>query len=406
MYKILKQFRPHALKISEAGGRLYIVGGAVRDHLMQLPNHDVDFCVTGLIVDQFIELFPDTRQQGKAFPVFVIDDCEFAFARTEKKTGPGYNGFQIDAVPCITIEEDLLRRDLTINSMAIDVLTGNIIDPYNGMKDIEDGRLHPTSEAFKEDPVRALRAARFYAQFPGFYMSDKLNEMIVAINEELKYVTPDHKFSELKKAFNTRHPSWYLSALAGNDSLKEVFTEVYNLIGIPQAHHNDGDAFDHTMIALHRMRQLTDDPVLLYVALTHDLGKALTPKEILPAHHDHENRSVEIINTIDWVPKEWTKLAVAYAYDHMRGHVYKQMKRGKRVKMLERIHKTSRGIDGFCKLLWADKPVVETMINITAIQADYAKIYSITGNDILNTAVPSGETFGQVLHQKRTEVLD
>ncbi len=404
MHKTLTKFRPHALKIKEAGGNLYIVGGAVRDFLMCKVPHDVDFCVTGLVADRFLELFPNARQQGKAFPVFVVDDCEFAFARTEKKVGPGYNGFAINSDPTITIEEDLYRRDLTINSMAIEVLTGNIIDPYGGMNDITYPILKPTSKHFMEDPVRALRSARFHAHNPGFIVSGELLDIMKELKAEMKYITKDQKFSEMNKALCGTHPHYYFELLWLAE-LTDIFPELYQLDGIEQAHHTDGDAFSHTIHVLKNCSKLTNDPVILYTALTHDFGKALTPKEILPAHHDHENRSVEIIESIDWVPKEWTKLAAAYAYDHMRGHRYKEMRRGNRVKLLERIRKTSRGLNGFCMLLYADKPIPETMINIAAMQSDYAKIFGITGDD-MPTTVPSGETFGQVLHQYRTEVLD
>lgn len=404
MNRVLKHFRPHATKIKESGGTLYIVGGAVRRFLMCQTPADVDFCVTGLSVDQFVELFPDARQQGKQFPVFVIDNCEFAMARTEKKVGVGYNGFEFNSDPSVTIEDDLYRRDLTINSMAIDVLNGVVVDPYSGMDDIYYRILNVTSNAFLEDPVRALRAARFSAEYPEFQTSAGLTYMMRKLKQEMDFITPDHKFSELKKALVSQSPSKYFISL-WNAGLNDVFPEVFALDGIIQSHHGDGDAFQHTMAVLNQCRKLTDDPVILYAALTHDLGKAVTPKDILPAHHDHENRSVEIIDTINWVPNEWKAFAKVVAAEHMRGHRFSEMKRGKRVSLLERIHKSSRGLDGFCKVLYADKPAPETMKNIALMQATYAKIYSISGDD-LPESTPKGERFGQVLHQKRSELID
>lgn len=403
--KILTKFRPHALKIKDAGGTLYIVGGAVRRFLMCQSPHDVDFCVCGLTVDTFRELFPEARQQGKQFPVFVVDNCEFAMARTEKKIKPGYHGFEINSDPSVSIEEDLYRRDLTINSIAINVLTGEIIDPYSGLSDLAYCELNNTSDAFLEDPVRAIRAARFSCEYPDYRVRWDLLEAMYELKDEIELITPDHKFSELKKVFNSNAPSRYFKTLYDADILNKVFPEVHALIGVPQAHHNDGYAFEHTMRVLENCRYLTTDPVLLYSALTHDLGKATTPKEMLPAHHDHETRSVEIIDKINWVPNEWKSFAKVFAAEHMRGHRFSEMKRGKRVSLLERIHKSNRGLDGFCKVLYADKPTPETMRNIALMQATYAKIYSISGDDLPETT-PKGDTFGKVLHQKRSELIE
>lgn len=405
MNKILTKFQPHALKIKDAGGTLYIVGGAVRRFLMCQNPHDVDFCVCGITVGKFRELFPEARQQGKQFPVFIIDDCEFAMARTEKKIGTGYNGFEINSSPLVTIEEDLYRRDLTINSIAVDVLTGKIIDPYRGLDDLQRGVISPTSNHFKDDPVRVIRAARFACQYPNYSLKYTLYKMMNELKEEMHLITPDHKLSELKKVFECVCPSLYFYKLMTADVLDVTYPEIYTLCGVVQAHHTDGDAFNHTMRVLDACRQLTDDPVVLYAALTHDLGKAVTPKEILPAHYDHENRSVEIIDTVNWIPNEWKAYAKVVAYDHMRGHRFSEMKRGKCVALLERLHRSSRGLEGFCKVLLADKPTLETMKNIALMQATYAKIYSISGDDLPDTT-PQGEAFGKVLHQKRSELIE
>ena len=404
MHHTIKQFQPHAKKINEAGGKLYIVGGAVRRFISCETPHDVDFCVTGISVDSFRAMFPEARQQGKQFPVFVIENCEFAMARTERKSGSGYNGFEFNADPLVSIEDDLLRRDSTINSMAIDVLTGEIIDPYNGLSDFNEKILRPTSEAFKEDPVRCLRAARINAEYPEFRMNGLLLHMMHQLKSEMKLITPDHRLSELRKVFASEKPSKYFKRLEQARILDEVFPEVHALIGVPQAHHTDGDAFDHTMRVLDECRKLTNDPVILYAALSHDFGKATTSEEDLPAHHDHETRSVEIIEKITWVPKEWTSYAKAAAYDHMRGHRFAEMKRGNKVALLERIHKSSRGLDGFCKVLLADKPTPETMKTIALMQTTYAKVYSLTGDD-LPEGTPKGEEFGKILHQMRAELI-
>jgi tRNA nucleotidyltransferase (CCA-adding enzyme) len=285
------------------------------------------------------------------------------------------------------------------------VITGKIIDPFNGLFDIQRQMLNATSEAFIEDPTRVLRAARFSGEYPEFWRGISLLKLMKNVKHELKYVQSDQKLSELRKVFESDKPSRFFDTLDVAEVLDEVFPEIHSLIDVPHAHHNDGDAFEHTMRVLDYCRELTGDPVILYAALTHDLGKAATPKEILPAHHDHENRSVEIIESIDWVPNEWKVYAKVVAYDHMRGHRFSEMKRGKRVALLERLHKSSRGLDGFCKVLLADKPTPETMRNIALMQATYAKIYSISGDDLPPTT-PNGEAFGKVLHQKRSELIE
>ena len=163
--------------ISKSGGRLYLVGGYVRDILLGLSSHDRDYCVTGLSQKLFESLFPEAISQGKSFPVYILNGCEFALARKEKKTGDKHSDFICDSSPNITIEEDLFRRDLTINSIAIDVLTGEYIDPFQGIEDIKNKLLRHTSSAFKEDPLRVYRVARFASQLNFQVASETLNMM-------------------------------------------------------------------------------------------------------------------------------------------------------------------------------------------------------------------------------------
>jgi tRNA nucleotidyltransferase (CCA-adding enzyme) len=403
MEEIMRKFRPHALKIKELGGTLYIVGGAVRDTMLLRKVHDFDFCVTGLTISDFVNIFPTARIQGKSFPVFVLDGCEVALARTERKCGIGYKGFEINANPEVTIEEDLGRRDLSINAMAAEVLHGTLIDPYGGAKDLEHRNIRPTSVAFIEDPVRVLRAARFAAELD-FGVSTWVMVYSHDLKPELHTINDNMKFTEMKKALMGIAPHRYFEVLRLAGVLDVVFPELSNLEGVPQAHHEDGDAYEHTMAVLTKCRELTSDPVLLYAAITHDLGKGTTPVEAWPTHHDHENRSVELVDQIDWVPNEYKSFARAFAYDHMRAHRYQEMRRGRKVSLLERISKSNRGIDGFCTVLLADKPTEETMKTIIKMKADYAKIMTVTGNDV-PVSTPKDERFGQVLHQLRSEKI-
>lgn len=406
MNQIFTRFRPHAEKIKAAGGKLYLVGGAVRDCLLCKQPNDIDFCVTGVTVDKFRELFPDARQQGQHFPVFVIDSCEFAMARTERKTGAGYSGFEVFADPTTRIEEDLRRRDLTIGSMAIDVLHGELIDPFNGARDLIEGVLQPTSDAFNEDPIRALRAARIaaetnYAALPNLILN------ISSLKEELKTVDPYRKFREYHRALMAKHPDRFFTVLRQADVLDVVFPEFDALYGVQHRNHTDGDAANHTLRVLRYCRETTDNPQILNAAVCHDFGKATTPADILPAHHDHEKRSAEIIRKITWMPSNWIEYAALVAEEHMRGKEFSCMKRGKRVDLLEKFRaaRFGFGLSGFCTVLYADRPTEETLRNIASIQATHAKIYTISGND-LPADTPQGEAFGKALRRARCELLE
>lgn len=407
LHEVLKKFQPIARQIQCERGTLYIVGGAVRSFIQCKEPYDVDFCVTGIAVEDFRKMFPEARQQGKQFPVFVIDDCEFALARVDRKVSEGYNGFTIFADPSVTIEDDLDRRDLKINSIAIEVLTGKIIDPWGGLFCLWKNILDPTSDAFLEDPVRSLRAARFAAEYPEYQVTLELYNMITRSKHELHLIQPDHKLKELKRALESPQPGRCFDMLLGANVLDVVFPEVNILNHVDQnfIYHPEGNVYNHTMDALNRCAKLTNDPVILFAVLCHDFGKATTPKDILPHHNDHESRSIEIIDKIDWVPNEWKAFAKVFANDHMRAHRFSEMHRGKKVSMLDRIKKSSRGLDGFCKCMLADRYAPDTMKNIALMHSTYAKIYSISGDDLPETT-PKGKQFGEVLHQVRSELID
>ncbi|MDD2299483.1 MAG: HD domain-containing protein [Candidatus Pacebacteria bacterium] len=403
MDTILKKYRQHALLINNAGGKLYIVGGAVRDFVMRRPIHDVDLCVTGLTIEQFKNIFPNARLQGKQFPVFVVDAAEIAFARTEKKTGIGYTGFEINANPGITIEEDLLRRDLTFNAMAVDILTHELIDPYGGTDDIADKLVRPTSEAFLEDPVRALRAARFAAEFD-FKPTARIYKYIYLLKPEILTINENLKFKEFKRAMEGKAPWTFFETLKTSDVLDVAFPELSALDGMQQLNHYDGDAWEHTIAVLKTCCKLTNNFYDRVAALYHDTGKGNTPEDILPHHNGHELRSCDIIEELTWMPKDLRKYAKAIAFDHMRAHKYDEMKRGSRVRMLLRINKTCRGLEGFSNVVYADRPTDETIANLTRMIEDMAIVTSITGKDMPEDT-PKGEAFGIALHERRCKAL-
>lgn len=400
-----------AEKIRRAGGNVYLVGGAVRDQLMGKTPKDKDYCVTGISAEEFSRLFPEAILTGKDFPVFRIDGEEYALARTERKTGRGYKGFQVDSSPEVTIEEDLRRRDLTINSVAIEVATGEVVDPFGGVEDIRRGIIRATSEAFREDPLRVYRAARFAARF-GFRVEPGTLAMMRDMKEELPALTPERVGLEvIKAALETENPSIFFRVLAEADVLDVHFPELSALIGVPQPpeHHPEGDAFEHSMQVLDAMARMTKDPVLRWVAVVHDLGKGVTPKELLPRHHGHEKAGVPLVEALGRrirLPKRYTQAAKVGAAEHMRAFRIGEMRPGKAVRLLEQVRKTALGVEGLSLLVKADHrgrnnpdaevPEAEELIRMAEV------IFSVTGRDI--DANP-GPGFAEKLTQARVRKL-
>lgn len=282
--------------------KTYLVGGAVRDQLLNLPVKDRDFLVVGATPEML--LAEGFQQVGAAFPVFLHPKTqeEYALARQERKNGAGYHGFICDFSPTVTIEQDLIRRDLTINAMAQDLTSGEIIDPFNGQADLANKVLRHVSPAFAEDPLRVLRVARFAARFHsmGFRVAEetvKLMQNMTACGE-LAHLTPERVWLETQKAFETDSPAIYFSLLREIGALAVLFPELDALFGKPQPekHHPEIDSGVHTLMVLTQAKQFAkqaENPTaLLFAALCHDLGKSLTPAEMLPHHYGHEQKGI------------------------------------------------------------------------------------------------------------------
>lgn len=271
--------------IKQNGGRLYLVGGAVRDSLLNKPISDEDYLVVGIDKELFVKLFSESHARGKSFEVFDIDGSEFALARREKKIGKGHKEFEITTGKEISLEEDLKRRDITINSIAKDVLTQEIIDPFGGVKDIKNKVIRATSKAFLEDPLRVYRVARFASEL-GFNVEEDTLKMMNGLRNELTTLSKERVFAEFRKALNTSMPSTFFNVLKNADVLDIHFKEIYDLIGAiqPIVHHPEGDSYNHTMLALDNSTKLTNDLMIRYSVLVHDLGKGLTPESMYPHH--------------------------------------------------------------------------------------------------------------------------
>jgi tRNA nucleotidyltransferase (CCA-adding enzyme) len=324
--------------------KCYRVGGCVRDRLLGLPTNDIDWVVTGATSQQM--LAAGYKSIGRDFPVFLHPDSheEYALARSERKTGPGYRGFEVSANPKTTIEDDLLRRDLTINAIAEDD-RGNIIDPYGGRKDIEARCLRHVSPAFTEDPVRVLRIARFAARFHrmGFKIAEETCALIREIGEsgELEALVAERVWSELSRALDENDPSVFFTSLRDCGVLARLFPEIDALFGVPQnaKYHPEIDTGVHLMMALQASAALGQDNETRFAVLMHDLGKATTPAAILPSHHGHEARGVKPVKAFckRWrAPRAHTELALITTELHLLAHRAMELKASTLLKLLTR----------------------------------------------------------------------
>ncbi|MGL5389802.1 MAG: multifunctional CCA addition/repair protein, partial [Shewanella sp.] len=308
--------------------KIYLVGGAVRDALLELPIKDKDYMVVGATEEQMLQL--GYRQVGKDFPVFLhpTTQQEYALARTERKTGLGYGGFSCYASPDITLEQDLLRRDLTINAIAQDD-AGNLYDPYHGIDDIKARQLRHVSGAFIEDPLRVLRVARFAARFHalGFSIAKETFDLMRHLSQtaELAALTPERVWQEVDKTLAGPNPEVFFEVLRQCGALKILFPEIDALFGVPQPEkwHPEIDTGLHTLMVLAQAASLTEDKAVRFAALLHDLGKALSPKEHLPKHHGHGQKGLPLINSLCSrlkVPNEYRDLALLVSDQHQNVH--------------------------------------------------------------------------------------
>jgi tRNA nucleotidyltransferase (CCA-adding enzyme) len=325
----------------------YEVGGAVRDALLGLPVAERDWVVVGAEPSDLLAL--GYKQVGRDFPVFLHPTSheEHALARTERKVGPGYKGFSFDTSPTVTLEDDLRRRDLTINAIARDE-HGTIIDPHNGRADIIARTLRHVSPAFREDPLRVLRTARFAARFHelGFTIAPETLELMRAIVDdgELEALSPERVWQETEKGLGTARPDVYFETLRACGALARIFPEIEKLFGVPQPArwHPEIDTGVHTLMALKLSASLSNDIAIRFAVLVHDLGKGETPRLLWPKHHGHGERSIAIIERLSErlpVPNRLRTLAIRVARYHDHVHRAGELRPGTILEVLE-------GVDG------------------------------------------------------------
>lgn len=302
----------------------YLVGGAVRDRLLGLPIKDKDWVVVGATPQQMLNA--GYQQVGRDFPVFLHPESheEYALARTERKSGSGYTGFTCYAAPDVTLEQDLLRRDLTVNALAEDS-DGTIIDPYGGQRDLQQRILRHVSPAFAEDPLRVLRVARFAARYAhlSFRIADETLALMreMADAGELAHLTPERVWKETESALGTRNPQVFFQTLRDCGALKVLFPEIDALFGVPapEKWHPEIDTGVHTLMTVSMAAMLSPDIDVRFATLCHDLGKGLTPKEFWPRHHGHGPAGVKLVEQLCQrlkVPNDMRELAKLVAEFH------------------------------------------------------------------------------------------
>lgn len=400
--------------------KIYLVGGAVRDQLLGITPQDHDWVVVGATPEEMITR--GFRPVGKDFPVFLHPETneEYALARTERKTAPGYHGFQFHASPDVSLEDDLRRRDLTINAMAMDE-SGQLIDPYGGQKDLRLGRLRHVSEAFVEDPVRILRVARYAARYGqrGFHVAQDTHCLMQQMVEhgEVDALVPERVWQEMERALGEPTPSRFLDVLRACGALAKVLPEVDRLFGVPQPKqwHPEEDTGVHIQMVLDQAARLTRDTRVRFAALVHDLGKGVTPESEWPRHIAHEDRGVPLVEQLCArlrVPNEYRDLALLVTRWHGHYHRAEEMRAATLLKTLEALdtfrrperlelyllacEADSRGRPGF-----EDAPRPET----TVFRRAHAAACSVSAQEVIAAGF-SGAAIKGELHRRRVRAIE
>jgi len=396
---------------------VYLVGGAVRDEQLGLAVKERDWCVVGSTPEELRAAH--YRQVGKDFPVFLHPDTgeEYALARTERKEAPGYHGFSFHTSPEVTIEEDLGRRDLTVNAMARDS-EGALIDPFNGLADIQARVLRHVSAAFQEDPVRVLRTARFAARFAalGFTIAADTMQLMsrMVADGEVTALVPDRVWKETASALVGRDPRVFFEVLRDCGALAVVYPEIDALFGVPQPPkwHPEIDCGLHTLMVVEQAAKLSDAVDVRFAALVHDLGKATTPQDLLPSHHGHERRGSKIIRALAKrlpIPVACRELAVVVADLHGHCHKALELRPETVLKVLERTDAFRRPerLEKYLLACEADARGRTGFENRPYPQADYFRHALIAANTVTaKEVIAEGAEGPEIAHALRARRVD
>ena len=405
--------------------QIYMVGGAVRDKLLGRPVNDHDWVVVGATPEQMLAL--GYLPVGRDFPVFLHPDTreEYALARTERKSGRGYRGFVVQSSPDVTLEEDLARRDLTINAIAVGAdpssATGHF-DPYGGERDLQDRVLRHVTDSFREDPVRILRVARFAARFTDFTVAPETMQLMreMVAHGEADHLVAERVWQELARGLMEERPSRMFDVLRECGALKVVLPEVDRLWGVPQRpeYHPEVDTGVHLMMVLDMAARLATTLTVRFACLVHDLGKGTTPADMLPRHIGHEQRSAKLLKGLCErlrVPTECRETADVVAREHGNIHRSGDLGAAALVRLLERcdaIRKPARldeillacECDARGRLGFADRPYPQR----ARINAALAAVQSVTTSSVAAHAAQlglSGPKVGEMIHAARVQAV-
>ena len=398
--------------------QVYLVGGAVRDQLLGHPYHEKDYVVVGATPEQL--LTQGFQPIGKDFPVFLHPQTkdEYALARTERKSGQGYHGFEFYTDPAVTLEEDLIRRDLTINAMAMDE-QGQLFDPYHGRDDLNNKLLRHVSNAFVEDPLRVLRVARFAARYHqyGFKVADETLALMTELAQsgELQTLTPERVWKETSRALMEADADVYFEVLRQCQALKVLFPELDALFGVPQRpeYHPEIDCGIHTLMSLKQACQAGYSLEVRFAVLVHDLGKALTPKEELPRHIMHEERGVAPVTAVCdrlKVPTIIKQLSIAVCKEHLKCHQAFTLKAGTLWRLLQRLDVLRRPerVEAYVQACECDAKGRLGLEDRAYPQAQYILDAMHIVRNIKASDLPPeirGPDIGEMLIQKRIEAI-
>ena len=398
---------------------IYLVGGAVRDSLLNYPSSENDWVVVGATPEQMTD--QGFKPVGQDFPVFIHPKSseEYALARTERKSGHGYKGFEFYTSVDVSLEEDLIRRDLTINAMAQDN-AGNIIDPFGGQQDLEKKRLRHVSEAFTEDPLRVLRVARFAARYHhlGFTIASETMALMKSIvaEGEMAFLVAERVWKETSRALTERSPQVFIQVLRDCGALKALFPELDALFGVPQRadYHPEVDTGIHTLMALEQSVKLSESSAVRFSVLVHDLGKALTPETVLPSHSGHEKSGLPLVKALCdrlTVPNSHRQLAMAVTEYHLHSHKAKELKPATILKLFQNIGalRDDRRLSDFLYCCEADARGRTGFEDITYHARDYlmaalSAVKKVDISDLVADGV-TGAEIGRQLKQRQIEQL-
>ena len=398
---------------------IYLVGGAVRDQLLEIPYHEKDWVVVGGTPASMLQ--QGFKSVGKDFPVFLHPQTqeEYALARTERKTAPGYSGFQFDTAETVTLEQDLYRRDLTINAMAMND-AGEVIDPYHGRQDLQAKILRHVSEHFCEDPVRLLRVARFKARYHhlGFSVADETLSLMqhMVDNGEVDALVPERVWKEMSRALSEPNPEQFIITLRQCGALRHILPEIDALYGVPQPpqHHPEIDCGIHTELVLQQACHLSEKSSVRFASMVHDLGKATTPVDVLPRHIGHEERSGPLIKALCRrlaVPNDFRDLALLVAKYHTHCHRVMELKATTLLRTLEALDGFRRPdrFEEFLQCCEADARGRTGLEDRDYSQVDYFREALRLAQTVKATNIDrerfAGSAFGEELHRLRVQAL-